>query len=103
MKCSCSHMTVTCYAALSYIVCCLQECCDIDAVTGEGATALHLAVNQGFASIVELLVGHGIDLFATDGNDCSALHLAMSRGSIVGINDNCPEVEKVSERGLELK
>ena len=80
---------------------CLQESCDIDAVTGEGATALHHAVRQGSASIVELLVGHGIDLMATDGSGCSALHLAMSRESIVGINDDSPEVEKVRRRGLE--
>ena len=72
-----------------------QDKCDIDAVCGDGRTALHLAVDKGSADIVEVLVGHGIDLSILDTSGLTALHLAVGKLSIIGITDNSPELSKV--------
>lgn len=46
-----------------------------------GATALHAAVNQGYAEIVRRLVAGGADIFARDRDGNSPLSLAMAAGT----------------------
>ena len=46
-------------------------------------------------SVVELLVGHGIDLNIEDERGLTPLHIAVHTQSILGISDNSPELSKV--------
>ena len=73
----------------------MQGKCDINAVTRSIHTALHLAVNEGCAAIVELLVGHGIDLDVVEERGITALHIVLGRKSVVGISEDSPELSKV--------
>ena len=73
----------------------VQERCDINAVTGVVHTALHLAVDEGNAAIVELLVGHGIDLDVVEDHGLTALHIVLGRKQVVGISEDSPELTKV--------
>ena len=49
---------------------------DVNATDNRGDTALHYAVRQGFASVIELLAEHGADLNVTNDRDESPLTLA---------------------------
>ena len=73
----------------------MQEKCDIDAVTGDVHTALHLAVDRGYTRTVELLVGHGIDLDVIEERGITALHIVLARNPIVSIPEDSPELHKV--------
>ena len=73
----------------------IQEKCDINAVTRGVHTALHLAVDGGYAAIVELLVGHGIDLDVIEERGITALHIVLGRMTIVSIPEDSPELSKV--------
>ena len=73
--------------------------CDIDAITGEGRTALHLAIGNKHFSIAELLIGHGIELDVTEQIGSTALHVAVAHSShslsSMKSIDNAPELTKV--------
>ena len=66
-------------------------------MTGAGTTALHLSVDKGSSDIIELLVGHGIDLSIIDAKGLTALHLALGKEIIVGITDNSPQLSEVKQ------
>ena len=73
----------------------LQKECDIDAISSNVRTALHVAVDQNHPSIVELLVGHGVDLSVVDENGETALHMAVHKTDVLDISDDSPELKKV--------
>ena len=73
----------------------LQKLCRINAVTNTGQTALHLAVHQGHARIVERLVGYGIELNLQDSDGDTALHLALSRQTVNVLSAETPQLKKV--------
>ena len=52
-------------------------------------------MDKHFAAIVELLVGHGIDLDVIDERGLTALHIVLGRKSVVGIPEDSPELTKV--------
>ena len=66
-------------------------------MTGVGSTGLHISVDKGSSDIIELLVGHGIDLSIICSNGLTALHIALGKEIVVGITDNCPELSKVKQ------
>ena len=80
-----------------YVCVLIQEKCDIDAITGGVHTALHLATDEGNADIVELLVGHGIDLDVIDERGMTALHIVVNKMDFLHtiIDDKTPELKKV--------
>lgn len=73
----------------------IQEFCKINAVTNTGQTALHLAVHQGHARIVERLVGYGIELNLQDSDGDTALHVALSRQTVNVLSAETPQLKKV--------
>ena len=73
----------------------LQKKCDIDAISNDVRTALHVAVDQNHPSIVELLVGHGVDLSVVDEDGETALHMAVITTDVLDISDDSPELKKV--------
>ena len=64
-------------------------------VTDTGQTALHIAVHQGHARIVERLVGFGIDLNLQDSDGDTALHIALSRDATETLSAETPQLNKV--------
>ena len=66
-----------------------------------GQTALHMAVHQGHARIVERLVGYGIDLNLRDSDGDTALHIALARQTIDVLSSETPQLNKV-RCGLRL-
>ena len=60
-----------------------------------GQTALHLAVNQGHARIIERLVGYGIELNTQDSDGDTALHMALSKQIPDGLSAETPQLKKV--------
>jgi ankyrin repeat protein len=73
-----------------------QEFCNIDGVTNMGQSALHLAVHQGHARIVERLVGFGINLNLQDSDGDTALHIALSRDTAKTLSAETHQLKKVS-------
>ena len=67
-----------------------------------GQTALHLAVHQGHARIVERLVGFGIKLNLQDSDGDTALHIALSRDTAKPLSAETPQLNKVG-RVIALK
>lgn len=77
---SCVH-----YAAqgghISTVMALLESRCDIEAVTKDGSTALHLAAAQGHATVVEWLVGQaGLKVTSVNKKRQTALDLARKAG-----------------------
>ena len=64
-------------------------------VTDTGQTALHIAVHQGHARIVERLVGFGINLNVQDSDGDTALHIALSRDTADILSAETPQLIKV--------
>ena len=64
-------------------------------VTDTGQTALHIAVHQGHARIVERLVGFGINLNMQDSDGDTALHIALSRDTTDALSAETPQLKKV--------
>ena len=64
-------------------------------VTDTGQTALHIAVHQGHARIVERLVGFGINLNLQDTDGDTALHIALSRDTADILSAETPQLIKV--------
>ena len=64
-------------------------------MTDTGQTALHIAVHQGHARIVERLVGFGIDLNLQDSDGDTALHIALSRDTTDSLPAETPQLKKV--------
>ena len=60
-----------------------------------GQTALHMAVHQGNARIVERLVGFGIKLDTQDSDGDTALHMALSRQEVDVLSTETPQLKKV--------
>ena len=58
-------------------------------------TALHIAVHQGHARIVERLVGFGIKLDVQDATGDTALHIALSKTSVDMLSAETPQLKKV--------
>ena len=50
---------------------------DINALTKQGESALHLAVRAGHCLVIELLVNHGIDGSIKNKDKYTAVHLAV--------------------------
>ena len=57
-----------------------------------GQTALHLAIHQGHARIVERLVGFGINLNLQDSDGDTALHIALSRDTTKPLSAETPQL-----------
>ena len=51
-------------------------------VNSDGLTVLHLAVQRGYLSLVNLLIAHGVDLEARTANGDSALLIACQVAKI---------------------
>ena len=64
-------------------------------MTNVGQSALHLAVHQGHARIVEGLVGFGIDLNLQDSDGDTALHIAFSKDTTKTLSAETPQLKKV--------
>ena len=64
-------------------------------VTETGQTALHIAVHQGHARIVERLVGFGIDLNMQDSDGDTALHITLARDTADTLSAETPQLKKV--------
>ena len=60
-----------------------------------GQSALHLAVHQGHARIVERLVGFGINLDLQDSDGDTALHMALSKQTANTLSAETPQLKKV--------
>ena len=64
-------------------------------MTNTGHSALHLAVDQGYARIAERLVGFGINLDMQDSDGDTALHIALSKKSTDMLSAETPQLKKV--------
>ena len=64
-------------------------------VTETGQTALHIAIHQGHARIVERLIGFGIDLNMQDSDGDTALHIALARDTTDTLSAETPQLKKV--------
>ncbi|KAI1889419.1 hypothetical protein AGOR_G00162680 [Albula goreensis] len=68
----------------------------------EGRSAFHLAASRGQLGCLNAILGHGVDVMATDGNGKNALHLAARNGHSACVEKllqhKCP-VEKVDLQG----
>ena len=60
-----------------------------------GQTALHLAIHQGHARIVERLVGFGVNLNLQDSDGDTALHITLSRDTTKPLSAETPQLKKV--------
>jgi len=58
--------------------------CDVNALTVENQSALHLATNEGYSDMVEILLDHGADVNSVDKDGDTALHIALAKESLVG-------------------
>ncbi|XP_020622111.1 protein phosphatase 1 regulatory subunit 12C-like, partial [Orbicella faveolata] len=61
-----------------------QPGCDVNALTVENQSALHLATNEGYSDMVEILLDHGADVNSVDKDGDTALHIALAKESLVG-------------------
>ncbi|XP_064385292.1 E3 ubiquitin-protein ligase MIB1-like isoform X2 [Halichondria panicea] len=79
--------------------------CDLNAKTNQGQTALHLAVHQGHARIIERLVGFGVDMNILDSDGDTALHMAVVKETVDNLTQETPQLKKVKDRlpGQQLK
>ena len=69
--------------------------CDLNAKTNQGQTALHLAVHQGHARIIERLVGFGVDMNILDSDGDTALHMAVVKETVDNLTQETPQLKKV--------
>lgn len=58
--------------------------CDINALGAENQSALHVATNEGYPVMVEILLDHGADANAVDKDGDTALHIALAKESLLG-------------------
>ena len=58
--------------------------CDVNAVTVENQSALHVASNEGYSTMVEILLDHGADVNSVDNDGDTALHIALAKESLLG-------------------
>ena len=58
---------------------------------------LHIAVSQGHASAVYLLLDLGADILAIDQNGANVLHSAVQACCCKASNDDCPHIEALQE------
>ena len=56
----------------------LQPHCDLNAQNNLSQCPLHLAVQQGYSSMVEILVDHGADVNVEDKDGDTGLHLSLT-------------------------
>lgn len=63
-----------------------QPGCDVDALGAENQSALHVATNEGYSVMVEILLDHGADVNAVDKDGDTALHIALAKESLLGTN-----------------
>ncbi|MCR4623430.1 MAG: ankyrin repeat domain-containing protein [Alphaproteobacteria bacterium] len=63
----------------------LESGANVNASSGRGITALHLAVLQGYAEIAELLIEHGANVNASDDNGDTALLSVLKNKRILVI------------------
>ena len=74
----------------------LQPSCNLESLTGDNCTALHLAAIQGYPAVIEKLVGYGADVNTTlqDGN--APLHILLAKpGNMKEPSKDTPEMMKV--------
>lgn len=79
-----------------HFFCDLQPSCNLESLTEDRCTALHLATIQGYPAVIERLVGYGADVNATleDGN--APLHILLSKqGNMKELSTDTPEIMKV--------
>lgn len=63
-----------------------QPGCDVDALGAENQSAIHVATNEGYSVMVEILLDHGADVNAVDKDGDTALHIALAKESLLGTN-----------------
>ena len=73
----------------------LQAACNIEAVTANQNTALHLALGKGHTRIVERLVGYGSSLNCKDKDGDTPLHITLLKKSIEPLSDETPQLKLV--------
>ena len=54
----------------------------VDVVNASNQTCLHVAAENNFASIAEILLSNGVDFTAVDNRGCNALHIAVKEGHL---------------------
>jgi ankyrin repeat protein len=74
------------------------DICDIDSRTINNSTALHVAMQQDNASIIERLIGFGASLNVQDANGDTPLHLVIMRKSTNAIvTKDTPQLKKLQD------
>ena len=58
--------------------------CDVNALTVENQSVLHVAANEGYSTMVEILLDHGADVHSVDKDGDTALHIALAKESLLG-------------------
>ena len=76
----------------------MQPSCQVDRRTSDkGLTALHMAVNEGYTAVVELLVGYGADMNATVENGSTALHMVLALKKMKPLSPDTPHLKQVCQ------
>ena len=71
-----------------------QEACNIDALTHNGLSALHVAAMKKKPKVLELLVGYGAQLDLTDDDGDTPLHMVLDRELCLP-SDSVPRIHRV--------
>lgn len=77
--------------------------CEIDPLNNRNQTPIFLAVSQGHAALIELLIAAGANVGITDGDGDTVLHLACLRlktSSGEAKQTLCPKIYQVSTQLL---
>ncbi|CAI8033714.1 E3 ubiquitin-protein ligase mind-bomb [Geodia barretti] len=72
--------------------------CDLNRKSGQHLrTALHATVIEGYAAVIECLVGFGCDISCKDSDGNTALHIVFVNKSAQPLSDYTPQMNKVHE------
>ena len=58
--------------------------CDVNTLGAENQSALHIATDEGYSTMVEILLDHGADVNSVDNDGDTALHIALAKESLLG-------------------
>ena len=58
--------------------------CDVNALGAENQSALHVATDEGYSVMVEILLDHGANVNSVDKDGDTALHIALAKESLLG-------------------
>ena len=63
---------------------CSKPGCDVNALGADNKSALHVATDEGYSVMVEILLDHGANVNAVDKDGDTALHIALAKESLLG-------------------